>query len=447
MTAPPPIEELAELMTPRTNEFIPWEPTETQAAFLLLEHREALYGGAAGGGKSVALLAAALQYVDVPGYNALLLRRTFPQLTMPGALIDLSRQWLGGTSAYWNGDKKRWFFPSGATLSFGYLDTDNDKYQYQGAGFHFVGFDELTQFQESQYRYLFSRMRKSELLGVPTRMRAASNPGGVGHDWVYQRFFAEKKRSRVFIPAVLEDNPHLDVADYLESLKELTPIEYEQLRKGRWVKAKSGDYFKSESWQYIDASELPAGRRRVRYWDTASADPRKTRAASADPDFNAGVLMSEWNGRYFIEDLEKFRLLTPAKTEDRWKQVALRDGRDVEIWMAQEPGSHSELYLSNLAASTFNGFAFRGDPDGKTGNKILRAKPLSAANHNGLVFIVRGSWNRDFTEEAEAFPTKDVHDDCVDAAAGAHSKLQVPQDDGPVTTSPEAFQPLRDAQI
>lgn len=447
--SPAETEELARLLDPcLPPAFAPWQPTETQTAFLLLPHKEALYGGAAGGGKSVALLMAALQYVETPGYHALCLRRTFPELSKPGALMDLSHQWLGGTRAAWNGDLKRWAFPSGATLSFGYLETEVDKYRYQGAAFQFVGFDELTQFTESQYRYLFSRLRKSNDVMAPLRMRAATNPGGVGHKWVHARFFEEKLAERVFIPAQLEDNPHLDTDSYLEALKELTPVEFEQLRKGRWVLPTSGDYFKPEAWRYIDASDLPPQRRRVRYWDTASADPRKKRSASADPDFNAGVLMSEWQGRYFIEDFEKFRLLPPADVEKRWAAAARRDGRETEVWMAQEPGSHSELYVANLAASeTFRGFAFRGDADGKKGDKILRAKPLSAANHNGLVYLVRAPWNRDFTDEAEAFPTPGIHDDGVDAASGAHAKLQQAQDTGPVTKTPTHYQPLRDAQL
>src|SRR6266487_4526436 len=90
-----------------------------QALFLLLDCREAFYGGAAGGGKTWALLAAALQYVDVPGYAALLLRRTFPQLSQPGQLIATSKEWLGPTDAVWNEQQKEWRFPSGAVLKVG----------------------------------------------------------------------------------------------------------------------------------------------------------------------------------------------------------------------------------------------------------------------------------------------------------------------------------------
>ncbi len=126
------------------NPWIPHEPTPKQAEFLLLPDREAFYGGAAGGGKSDALLMAALQYVEVPNYAAILFRRTFADLALPGALMDRSQEWLSGTEARWNERDKTWTFPSGATISFGYLEHENHKYRYQSAEFQFIGFDELT---------------------------------------------------------------------------------------------------------------------------------------------------------------------------------------------------------------------------------------------------------------------------------------------------------------
>lgn len=413
--------ELARLLTPRTNKYIPWQPSETQTAFLLLDCREALYGGAAGGGKSVALLMAALQYVDVPGYHALLLRRTFAALSKPGALIDLAHEWLRGTDATWNEQRKQWTFPSGATLSFGYLDTEGDKYQYQGAAFSFVGFDELTQFTRTQYTYLFSRCRKraeGEASKVPLRVRAASNPGGEGHAWVYERFFTEgRAKGRVFIPAKLADNPYLDAESYREMLAELSPVERRQLEDGDWRAVVAGDWFRAEWWEYVEPHRLPAVRRRVRYWDTASTKPS---ARNRDPDYYVGVLMSEWRGLFFIEDVERFRL-GPAEAEARLEAVTKRDGPDVEVWMAQEPGSQSEHLIHTYARTVFRGYTFRGDR--QTGDKVHRAKPLSAGVHNKVVKLVRGTWNRDFTDEAEAFFNPSVHDDQVDAASGAHSKL------------------------
>jgi hypothetical protein len=116
----------------------PQSPTERQALFLgVNDVREVFYGGAAGGGKSSCLLMAALEHVNTAGYSALLLRRTYADLSKPGALMDRAAGWLRNTEAKWNEQKKQWTFPSGATLTFGYLDTENDKYQFQGAEFQF----------------------------------------------------------------------------------------------------------------------------------------------------------------------------------------------------------------------------------------------------------------------------------------------------------------------
>lgn len=179
---------------------------------------------------------AALQYVDVPGYAAILFRRTYADLSKPGALMDRAAEWLRGTDARWNEQKKQWRFPSGAVLTFGHLEHETDKFEYQGSEVQFCGFDELTQFSATQYAYLQSRLRRTLKLGsIPLRMRAASNPGGVGHVWVRHRFLVSGRAAgRAFVPARLEDNPHLDREEYERSLAELDPVTRAQLRRGDW---------------------------------------------------------------------------------------------------------------------------------------------------------------------------------------------------------------------
>ena len=190
---------------------------------------------------------AALKYVAVPGYRALLFRRTFADLNLPGALMDRARDWLGGTAARWNAHGHVWSFPSGATLTFGYLETENDKYRYQSSELQYIGFDELTQFGESQYLYLFSRLRRLAGSEVPLRMRSASNPGGLGHEWVRARFIdTEPADGRLFIPARLADNPHLDGELYRENLSELDAVTRAQLLEGDWQVRPEGALFKRD---------------------------------------------------------------------------------------------------------------------------------------------------------------------------------------------------------
>lgn len=252
------IEELSEALQIKLTPYIPHVPHPTQHAFLWLTCLEALYGGAAGGGKSDALLMAALQYVDVEGYNAILFRKTFADLNLPGSLIPRSHEWLRGSDAKWNENDSRWTFPTGATLSFGYMRNDEDRARYQSAEFQFIGFDELTHFSKLQYTYMFSRVRKpmdiddrNPLSKVPLRVRGASNPGGRGHLWVKKRFVTEiGKREdepadptkRVFIPAKLDDNPSVDKESYMEALENVDEATQQQLIHGDWDAREPGPW-------------------------------------------------------------------------------------------------------------------------------------------------------------------------------------------------------------
>lgn len=196
--------------------------------------------------------------MDLPGYAALILRRTYADLSKPGALMDRSKEYLAGTGATWNERDKRWTFPSGASITFGYLQDENDKYQYASAEFQYIAFDELTHFTETQYTFLFTRLRKKHtgaLAGVPLRMRSASNPGGPGHDWVKRRFVdpRTRQRDRVFIPARLEDNPSLDRDEYLISLANTDPMTREQIQRGDWD-AVAGGKFRRDWFRYYGRS-------------------------------------------------------------------------------------------------------------------------------------------------------------------------------------------------
>lgn len=237
--------------------YIPHEPTARQHAFLWLDCIEAMYGGAAGGGKSDAMLMAALQYIDVPGYAALLLRKTYNELMLEGALLDRAQKWLAHTNCSWNGETRRFTFPSGATLTFGFLAGMQDRARYQSSEFQFIGFDELTAFDEHDYKFMFSRLRKTDGVKVPLRMRSGTNPGGKGHKWVYDRFVkpfidGESSLRRVFIPAKLEDNPHIDQESYREALHELDPEMAAQLLEGDWEAREPGNWMLRDP-RWIDA--------------------------------------------------------------------------------------------------------------------------------------------------------------------------------------------------
>ena len=411
-------ETIARAATPKWTRYIPHAPTPKQRAFLLLNCREAFFGGAAGGGKSDALLMAALQYVDVPGYAAILFRRTYTDLSLPEALMTRAADWLAGTDAVWSAQDKTWRFPSGATLTFGYLEAERGKYRYQSAAFQYVGFDELTQFSEEQYRYLFSRLRRLKDVAVPLRMRSASNPGGLGHEWVRQRLVDQDPRAtgRIFIPAKLDDNPYLDREEYEAALRELDPVTREQLLHGDWEARPKGNKFDRTWFEVVEPHEVPGGLTKVRYWDLAATEPK----AGRDPDYTVGALLGRnGDGTVYVLDVRRDRL-DPAGVEALVARTAEQDGRAVAVRMEEEGGASGKM-LTQAFARKLAGYDFRGER--VTGSKEVRANPLSAAAANGLVKVVRAAWNGPFFDELECFPNVGVHDDQVDAAAGAFSAL------------------------
>lgn len=221
-----------------------WRPHDgPQTEFLSRGEFEALYGGQAGPGKTDCLVAAPTRWIEFPDYKAILLRRTFPQLQ---EIIDRCFKRYPDLGGVYRSTEHRWYFPSGATIALGHMQHANDKYNYQGKEFNFVGFDELTQFTEDQYLYLFSRARSSNP-EIPSMIRSTTNPGGVGHYWVKERFvtitdpgntFIDRKSglSRVFIPGRIEDNPTLFLNDpeYLNRLEALPEVEKLRLRYGIW---------------------------------------------------------------------------------------------------------------------------------------------------------------------------------------------------------------------
>lgn len=392
--------------------YVPWEPTARQIAFLMLQNMEVLYGGAAGGAKTSALLMAALQYIHVPKYNALLLRRTFPDLNQPKGLIPLSKVWLGGKGPRWTAHNQ-WVFSTGAILQFGYLQHDDDKFRYQGSEYQFIGFDELTEFTESQYRYLFSRLRRPAGMDVPLRMRAASNPGGVGHDWVKQRFIIEgKQEGRIFLPAKLADNPYLDQAEYIRAMSNLDPITRQQLLDGDWNARTGGSLFRREWFEVVE--EAPADCKKARAWDLAATVMKP----GTDPDFTAGGLVGLKSGIWYIMDVAHLRA-SPMNVEMRVKQCAAIDGM-VRIRMEQEPGASGKSTIDHYAREVLPGRDFKGIS--ATGNKIDRARALAAAAEAGNVKLVKGSWIGAFLDEVEAFPFGS-HDDQVDAVVYAMTEL------------------------
>jgi len=432
------------------------QPTLAQTQFLLLEHfREVFFGGAVGGGKSSALLLAALQFVDVPGYAALVLRRTFADLALPGALLDRAKDWLMPTGARWSERDKTWTFPSGATLSFGYLEHEDDKYRYQSSEFQYVAFDELTQFTETQYRYLFSRLRRLADSDVPLRMRAASNPGGLGHAWVKKRFLSGA-RGRVFLPARLDDNPHLDREAYLRSLAELDPLTRTQLLDGDWNAFECGRFQRAWFRRYRIEDDRAGPRYRLDgrdqaysaadCWRFCTVDPAASEKETADYTV-IGTFAVTPRRDLLVLDVVRRRLaldaIVPAVADvcARYQPAFVgMEATGFQLALVQAARQHAGI-------PTVRALEPRG-----TG-KLARATPAILRCEAGQVFLPETApWLEDFEAELIQFTgddRKDAHDDQVDVLAYAVQQLDLCAFEAP--RQPEArerpnLQPTRQAR-
>lgn len=415
-----------------------------------------IYGGAAGGGKTFALLMDPLYDMVNPQFSATIFRRTTPQIRNQGGLWDQSMAVYSLINANPSEHDLSWDFPSGARVKFSHLEYNKTVLDWQGSQIPFIGFDELTHFTEYQFFYMLSRNRSTS--GVRPRVRGGTNPDV--DSWVRQfidwwigpnglpiqsragvvRWFIriddsivwgasrnelmlrygrkELPKSVTFIPSNVYDNKILMEKDpgYLANLKAQNRVDRERLLGGNWnVRASAGNVFRREWFTIVDA--VPADwMRSVRYWDRASTKPHE---GNRDPDSTAGVLMHRYrNGQYIVADVRRAQD-TPLRIEQLVKQTASYDSVSITIGIEQDPGSagvaEAQNYVRLLA-----GYDVRLNK--VTKDKQTRAKPVSAQCEAGNILVLRAPWNDEFFRELENFP-EGAHDDQVDALSGAFNSL------------------------
>lgn len=430
--------------------------------------REILYGGAAGGGKSAAITALPLKWVHLPEFEAVILRRETTQLDdliqKSEALVPKVFPGLNPTHS----PHFEWKFPSGAKLKYRHCQRLDDYKKFDGWEINLLCFDELTHFTEKQYKYICARVRSPDR-NLPTYIRASTNPGGPGHEWVMHRWRAWlvpgaqcdglEERSdgksklppakpgevlwirtedgketyyredpgkepgrpaaltRTFIPAQIEDNPAiLEDEAYLATLEGLDAVRRRQLRGGDWlVKPAAGLLFKRGWVQFVDS--VPRNVRRVRAWDLAATLPSDE---NPDPDWTVGALLAvDSENTIYVENIVRDRT-TPGAVRDLIVSTAELDPRGTVISIPQDPGQAGKSQVANLM-SHLVGHMVESAP--VTGDKVTRFGPFSSSAEHGMVKIVRGDWNKALVEELESFPTKGIHDDQADAVADAFRLL------------------------
>lgn len=447
-------------------------PQPKQELFLASPADIAIYGGAAGGGKTWALLLEPLRHIDNPGFRAVVFRRTYPEHTLAGGPWEETFNLyphLGGRATE---DDLTWTFPSGATISFGHMQHEESKARYRGAQITLLLWDQLETFSEGQFWYLLSRNRS--VCGIRPYVRATCNPdpdswlasflawwideetgypieGRAGvlrwmvrlggrivwadsREELVERYGVrpDRPKSVTFIPARLDDNPALERRDpgYRGNLEALDEVERERLLRGNWrVRPAAGKLFNRAWFEVVEA--VPAGGRMVRFWDLAATRPE---LRGEDPDFTAGVLMARVEGAFYILDVTAIQA-GPAEVEQVICRVAKQDaalaretGRQYTVAWEVEPGSAAKRESLRLVRK-LTGLHAVGVP--VRGDKVTRARPLAAQALAGNVKLARGSWNEEFLTHMHGQPDL-RHDDICDASAGAFALLAVVRRPRPV---------------
>lgn len=430
-----------------------------------------IYGGAAGGGKTYALLLEVLRHIDNPKFGAVIFRRNSTQVMSEGGLWDTSKEiypLLGATSKEF--PRPVWRFPSGAKISFAHLQREDDKLGWQGSQIPLICFDELTHFTQSQFFYILSRNRTT--CGVKPYIRATTNPDAsswvadfiswwIDQDTGYPipersgviRYMTrlnnrihwfdsiedfEKERetnpdlaeiddvkSVTFISSKLSDNKILMEKDpsYKAALLAQGVVDRERLLNGNWkIMPSAGLYFPRANASIIPV--LPTGIVQVvRAWDFAATKEKEEARSQGVSAKTAGVLLAKTStGRYIVLDVinramsaEEVRntvLMTARMDRAKYSSMVTR--------ISQDPGQagkdQAEQYIKLLAG--FNVVAVR-----ESGDKETRATPLSAQWQAGNVDLLEGPWNEEFIEQLDQFPDSKFKD-MVDAVSNAFAEIE-----------------------
>ena len=441
-----------------------------QTAFMSCNADVIIYGGAAGGGKTFALLMEALRHRDVDGFGGVIFRRNYTNITNEGGLWDESNKMYSHVPGAKPGKSPRlhWTFNDKSKLSFAHLEREDDLNSWQGSQICYIGFDELTHFTKRQFLYMLSRNRST--CGVAPYMRATCNPDAdswvaefiqwwwdpetgypipersgqirwmvnlndviTWHDTredgvtfcIEQGVKPEKAelmpKSVTFIASNLHDNKILMEINpgYESNLLGLTQVDMERLLKGNWkIKPAAGLFFRRTQVEMIQA--IPADVFMwVRGWDLAAT----SKDEKGDPAFTAGVLIGKRRcGRYVVADVINQRL-SASEVRNLIKMTAAADkrkyGRVVQR-LPQDPGQagkeQAQSYTKLLA-----GFVVKILPE--SGSKETRAEPMAAQWQAGNFDILEADWNEMYFSQLESFPESKFKD-MVDAGSSAFGEIE-----------------------
>jgi len=450
---------------------IVFEPqTGKQTAFMASSADVVFYGGAAGAGKTMALLIEALRHVNNGLFGVSIFRRSSPQIRTQGGLWEEAQRLYKGMAKF-RDSKMEIEFPSGMKIKFCHMLYEHNKYDYQGAQIGLLCFDELQNFTQTQFSYLWSRNRSSS--GIVPYIRCTCNPI---HDswiknyidwWLKKDGFPDEDRSGVvrwvitigdnlfwtdteeeafkkygedcgaksftFVSANIFDNPKLLEVnpEYLANLRSMVPIERRRLLEGNWkLVAQRGDWFSRDWVEIVDIP--PVNSFTVRYWDRAASEMT---SRNRSPDATVGLKMCYVDGGYYILDMIQF-WEGPHMVKQRIIDIAKKEPFTVCV-LAQDPGQAGKAEAAFLLDDIVQGApGCEVRLEIETKDKLTRYKSFSSIASAKRVKVVRGHWNESFFAESESFGTEtQSHDDVIDGTSGAFNFIRKRLGDEPMIVS------------
>lgn len=346
----------------------------------------------------------ALQYVDYPNYNAIIFRSTFSNLALPGAIMDRAINWLipfeKSGDVRFNKSEKKFYFSTGATLSFGYLQNENDHYNYASSEYQYIGFDEVTEIRERSYKFLFSRLRKNIDNPIPLRVRAASNPLP---NWVKDYFV--DSNTIPFVKALLIDNPYINYDEYVKSLEHLHPVDRERILNGDWEIADMGNIFDRDDILNSITTIQPILPRKYRIWDLATT-------IKTSSDYTAGGLFGkDSTNTFYCLDMVRGKWEYP-KSKEIIIKTAIQDGHSVQIGI--ESVGLAKGMVQDLKKE-LNQLGYVVIPIETSKDKFANSLPIQALFKANKFKLLQNYWNRDLIDEMIAFRGDNkTHDDQID---------------------------------
>lgn len=443
-------------------------PQERQEEFLASSADITIYGGGAGGGKTWSLLIEPLRNINVPGFGAVIFRRSIPEIINEGGMWDEANgiyPYMGGMK---NSQKHSYIFPEGSRISFAHLQYEKDLTTWRGSQIALIEFDQLETFTKNQFFYMLSRNRST--CGVRPYIRATCNPepGWVGEflDWWIdeegwaipersgrirwmvrnkdQNYWADTKeelikqfpddipKSVTFILSTIYDNQILMDKDpnYISNLQSLSYIDRMRLlgdarRGGNWkIKPGAGKLFNSQWFEIVDA--VPEGGIEERFWDMAATGATfgqsgRVRPRQKTADYTASVKMRHVKDVTYVLDMTN-QHISPAEIDNVIVNTASQDWAKCRVRWEEEGGSAGKINSANLVKKLKGYDAMGIHPND---DKIARAKPFAAQAYAGNVKLLRGKWNDEYLVHLHGQPDL-PHDDIMDASSGAFNDLVKP---------------------